>query len=84
VKDTRVANNFALRALDGSLMAIRDTVGDCRRNEEAKMFEQFGDEGRTAINTDDARICKHRRYVEKANCSSFGGTVFGGEDPNIS
>ena len=54
-----MANNFALGALDGPLMAKRDTVGDRRRKEEAKLIEQFGDECRTAINTDDTRISEH-------------------------
>ena len=48
------------------------------------MFKQSGDESRTTINTDDARKCKHRRYVDQARSSGFGGPVFGWEDPNIS
>jgi len=84
VENTSVANNFALGALDGSLMAKRDTVGDLRRKEKTKLFEQFGDESRTTINTDDARISEHRSDVDQASSSSHSGTVFGREDTNVS
>jgi hypothetical protein len=84
VENSSVANNFALRALDGPLMAERDTIGDRRREEEAKLFEQFGDESRAAINTYDARISEHRSYIDQTSSSSHSGTVFGREDTNVS
>jgi hypothetical protein len=84
VKNTSMANNFALGALDGPLMAERDTIGNSRRKEEAELLEQFGDEGGAAINTDDARIREHRSDVDQASSSSHGGTVFGWEDTNVS
>jgi hypothetical protein len=40
MKNTSMANNFALGTLYGPLMAKCDTVGDLRREEEAKLFNE--------------------------------------------